>query len=153
MNKSISNNNVLHLLIGGFSLFLFIDISYSIALILRDSLIATGINHLFVFIIKELVQTLVFIFFILYGLKYLSNKTTSFKKLKSITIYLIIAFVATEAFQVLYMVYFDYLDVNIENYLNYMKANYFLYIIASFMACLPYIIFPLILFNYIRGDD
>lgn len=154
--KSLTNKNLLYLLIGAFSLFLFIEASYLIGLIVKHLLIMVEVNPLITFISTELVEIIVFISFTFYGLKFLSSNIYSLLQLKSIAIRIIIVAIIVQVFQVLYWTssgYFEDLSINFESYASYLTENYMLQFISSIVAYTKYLIFALILFNYISSDD
>ncbi len=156
MNKSITNNNILYLLIGGFSLFLFLEAAYFLGLIAKDFLIVSTQNSLLIYLVNEGVQILSFTLFVVFGLRFLARREFSTKQLKATTFIIIILCVVVQVLQILYRANGGFSEDNfnnLENYMIYLGEHYMLYMISSFMSYAQYIIFALILFNYIREDD
>jgi len=156
MKKTISNKNILYLLIGGFSLSLFLETSCFLGLITEDILIKIGQNSLLIFITNEGVQILSFILLIVFGIRFLSKKDFVINQLKSIIFLIITFYVVVQISQVLYRVYGGFSENDLRNHQNYtvyMGKHYMFYIISSLLSYAKYMIFALILFNYLRKDD
>ena len=152
----ITSKNFLYLIIGGFSLILFLDCSYLLALIFKDVFIQLELNHFLIFFINELLQIIFFILFLVYGLKYLKNKSSSFTKLKNVVIKIIITFIIVQLIQTLFILYFNNLDIleaKIHNYTDSINKNYLLHLISSFTYYFQLLIFTLFLFNFIKKND
>ena len=152
----ITSKNFLYLIIGGFSLILFLDCSYLLALIFKDVFIQLELNHFLIFFIYELLQIIFFILFLVYGLKYLKNKSSSFTKLKNVVIKIIITFIIVQLIQTLFILYFNNLDIleaKIHNYTDSINKNYLLHLISSFTYYFQLLIFTLFLFNFIKKND
>lgn len=156
MEKAISNKDVYYLLIGAFSLFFLIEISYSIGYITKTLLIMSNQNSLLTFILKEGLEIFTFLLIAILGFKHLLRSNFSTNRLRSITIGLIICCIITQVIEVALTVFMDYNEEQLDyltNYTTYLKGHYELYIVESIMFYFKLIIFALILFNYLRVND
>ncbi|MAB49663.1 MAG: hypothetical protein CMC05_13640 [Flavobacteriaceae bacterium] len=156
MEKPISNKDVYYLLIGAFSLFFLIEISYSIGYITKTLLIMSNQNSLLTFILKEGLEVFTFLLIAILGFKHLLRSNFSTNRLRSITISLIICCIITQVIEVALTVFMDYNGEQLDyltNYTTYLNGHYELYIIESIMFYFKLIIFALILFNYLRVND
>ena len=156
MEKPISNKDVYYLLIGAFSLFIIIEISYSIGYITKTLLIMSNQNSLLTFILKEGLEVFTFLLIAILGFKHLLRSNFSTNRLRSITISLIICCIITQVIEVALTVFMDYNGEQLDyltNYTTYLNGHYELYIIESIMFYFKLIIFALILFNYLRVND
>ncbi len=156
MEKAISNKDVYYLLIGAFSLFFLIEISYSIGYITKTLLIMSNQNSLLTFILKEGLKVFTFLLIAILGFKHLLRSNFSTNRLRSITIGLIICCIITQVIEVALTVFMDYNEEQLDyltNYTTYLKGHYELYIVESIMFYFKLIIFALILFNYLRVND
>ncbi len=156
MEKPLSNKNVYYLLIGAFSLFFFIELSYFLGFIFRDLLIISNQNPLLIFILNEGLEFFSFISFVIFGLRFLSRKSFTTKQIRSVTIFVIMSFVLTHVLEAFFRAFVDLEQTSLErfeNYVSYLNKHYILYLIASLLSYSKYIIFALILFNYLRVND
>ena len=156
MEKPISNKNVYYLLIGAFSLFFLIEISYSIGYITKTLLIMFNQNPLLTFILKEGLEFFTFLLIAILGFEHLLRSNFSTNRLRSITIGLIICYIITQVIEVAFTVFIDYNREQLDyltNYTTYLNEHFELYIVESIMFYFKLIIFALILFNYIRDND
>ena len=156
MEKPISNKDVYYLLIGAFSLFFLIEISYSTGYITKTLLIMSNQNSLLTFILKEGLEVFTFLLIAILGFKHLLRSNFSTNRLRSITISLIICCIITQVIEVALTVFMDYNGEQLDyltNYTTYLNGHYELYIIESIMFYFKLIIFALILFNYLRVND
>lgn len=156
MEKPISNKDVYYLLIGAFSLFFLIEISYFIGYITKTLFIISNQNPLLTFILKEGLEVFTFLLIAILGFKHLLRSNFSAMQLRSITISLIICFIITQVTEVAFTAFMDYNEEQLDyltNYTTYLNEHYELYIIESIMFYFKLIIFALILFNYLRVND
>lgn len=156
MEKPISNKDVYYLLIGAFSLFFLIEISYFISYITKTLFIISNQNPLLTFILKEGLEVFTFLLIAILGFKHLLRSNFSAKQLRSITISLIICFIITQVTEVAFTAFMDYNEEQLDyltNYTTHLNKHYELYIIESIMFYFKLIIFALILFNYLRVND
>ncbi len=155
MVKSITNKSTLYILIGGFSLFLFIETAYFTGLVLKDFLMFINQKPLLIFVLNELIQIISFTLLVVLGLRFISKKELVIKQLKSIPIVIIILCIVIQALQILYRGFINFEEnslENLENYISYLNKNYVLYVITSILNYFQYVIFALVLFNY-KGEN
>ena len=158
MDKLITKQHLLFLVMGGFSILLTAELAFFVGQITHQLFIITNQNPLFTIIAKEIVQLTVFIISIFIILKLITKqKVFNQKHLKRQIIWLITIYFIVQILQVLYNIYgissFEGYNDEIKTYREFIKENYLILISSSIVYYLQLIFFAFIIINYSIKDD
>ncbi|WP_299108048.1 hypothetical protein [uncultured Winogradskyella sp.] len=158
MDKLITKQHLLFLVVGGFSILLTAELAFFVGQITHQLFIITNQNPLFTIIAKEIVQLTVFIISVFIILKLITKqKVFNQKHLKRQIIWLITIYFIVQILQVLYNIYgissFEGYNDEIKTYSEFIKENYLILISSSIVYYLQLIFFAFIIINYSIKDD
>ncbi|NRD22093.1 hypothetical protein HNV10_02500 [Winogradskyella litoriviva] len=158
MDKLITKQHLLFLVIGGFSILLTAEFAFFLGHITHQLFIITNQNPLYTIIAKEIVQLIVFIISVFIILKLITKqKVLNQKHLKRQIIWLIAIYFIIQILQVLYNLYgisaFEGYNDKIKSYSEFIKENYLILISSSIVYYLQLIFFAFIIINYSIKDD
>ncbi|WP_299098051.1 hypothetical protein [uncultured Winogradskyella sp.] len=158
MNKLITKEHLLFLVVGGFSILLTSELANFIGQIINQFLIFINQDPLLVIIVKEVVQLAVFIISVHVILKLITKQKVLIKdNLIKLIVWLIGIYFVIQVLQVLYGIYGissleGYREATI-NYSEYVKENYLIISISSVVYYLQRLLFAISIVNYTLKDD
>ncbi|WP_407557090.1 hypothetical protein [Winogradskyella sp. 4-2091] len=158
MNKLITKEHLLFLVVGGFSILLTSELANFIGQIINQFLIFINQDPLLVIIVKEVVQLAVFIISVHVILKLITKQKVLIKdNLIKLIVWLIGIYFVIQVLQVLYGIYGissleGYREATI-NYSEYVKENYLIISISSVVYYLQRLLFAILIVNYTLKDD